>query len=125
MASHKDSPKKPALLKVHIGSRVFEVAEMFDGSMPDNLGEVLFSLGKINLAPNQTEDCLADTLFHEVIHAVDYIFGSPGTYLTEEQVIRITGGILMVLHDPRNAEFVNRFLLSKYDRKLMKKERRA
>jgi len=105
--------KKSSKLKIYVGNRIFEVVEVPDGFMCDDLGEVLFTLGKINLAPHQTEDCLADTILHEVIHAIDYVFGSAGTYLTEEQVIRLTGGLLMVLHDPRNSDLITRLLLLK------------
>ena len=98
--------------KIHVGNRIFDIVEVTDGSMPDELGEVLFVLGKINLAPHQTLDCLIDTLLHEVIHAVDYVYGATGTYLTEEQVVRITGGLLTVLNDPRNTKFLD-FLLKK------------
>ena len=96
-----------SVTKIHVGNRIFAVEEVEDGSVVDALGEVFFALGKVNLAPHQTPDCLADTLLHEVIHIIDYIFGSTGTYLTEEQVVKITGGLLTVLHDPRNRSLVS------------------
>ena len=98
--------------KVYVGNRIFELVHIQDGSMTEELGEVLFAIGKINLAPNQTKDCLTDTLLHEVIHAIDFVYGANGTYLTEDQVVRVTGGLLTVLSDPRNAKFVE-FLLEK------------
>ncbi len=109
--------KPPLEIPIHIGNRTFIAKEIRDGSMCDDLGEVLFTLGKINIAPNQTEDCLADTLLHEVIHAVDFIFGATGTYLTEEQVVRLTGGLLAVFHDPRNKAFMEYILLALQERK--------
>ena len=97
---------------IYVGNRIFQVKEIDDGSMVEELGEVFFTIGKINLAPNQTLDCLIDTLLHEVIHAIDYVYGATGTYLTEEQVVRVTGGLLTVLTDPRNKKFLA-FLLKK------------
>ena len=98
--------------QIYVGNRIFKVSEIKDGSMVDDLGEVIFSIGKINLAPNQTTDCLEDTLLHEVIHAIDYVYGATGTYLTEEQAVRVTGGLLTVLNDPRNKKFLD-FLLKR------------
>jgi len=92
--------------QIYVGNRIFKVTEIKDGSIADSLGEVVFTLGRIDLAPHQTPDCLADTLLHEVIHAIDFVFGANGTYLTEEQVVRLTGGLLTVLNDPRNTGFL-------------------
>jgi hypothetical protein len=111
------------LTKVYVGNRVFAVKEVEDGSISDSLGEVLFTLGRIDLAPNQTPDCLADTLLHEVIHVIDFVFGAIGTYLTEEQVVRLTGGLLAVLNDPRNSELLNALMLLPKDD--IQKERRV
>ena len=97
---------------VHVGGRTFQIQEVRDGTMCDDLGEILFALGRINVAPNQAEDCLLDTILHELVHAIDFVYGSTGAYLTEEQVVRITGGLLTVFSDPRNVEFC-RFLLEK------------
>lgn len=115
MSPHKKQRVKKSTLsstlgdvtEVHVGNRLFHVREVDDGSIADSLGEVLFTLGRIDLAPNQTPDCLADTLLHEVIHAIDFVYGATGTYLTEEQVVRVTGGLLTVLNDPRNSELLN------------------
>ena len=93
--------------KVHIGNRIFEIKEVKDGSMEEDLGEVQFPLGVIKIAPNQTLDCLIDTLLHEIFHAIDFTYGANGNYLTEEQVVRITGGLLTVLSEPRNRYLVN------------------
>lgn len=111
MAPTKKKKAPEFLEKIHVGNRIFEVRTIDDGSLTDDLGEVLFTLGRINLAPNQTPDCLADTFLHEVIHAIDFVFGSTGTYLTEEQVVRLTGGLLAVLHDPRNTGFLQSLMM--------------
>ena len=107
----KKSTASTGITKIYVGNRVFKTKEVEDGSIADSLGEVLFTLGRIDLAPNQTPDCLADTLLHEVIHAIDFVFGATGTYLTEEQVVRVTGGLLAVLNDPRNSEFLSALML--------------
>ena len=107
----KKSTSSAGITKIYVGNRVFKTKEVEDGSIADSLGEVLFTLGRIDLAPNQTPDCLADTLLHEVIHAIDFVFGATGTYLTEEQVVRVTGGLLAVLNDPRNSEFLSALML--------------
>ena len=107
----KKSTSSAGIAKIYVGNRVFKTREVEDGSIADSLGEVLFTLGRIDLAPNQTPDCLADTLLHEVIHAIDFVFGATGTYLTEEQVVRVTGGLLAVLNDPRNSEFLSALML--------------
>ena len=107
----KKSTSSAGITKIYVGNRVFKTREVEDGSIADSLGEVLFTLGRIDLAPNQTPDCLADTLLHEVIHAIDFVFGATGTYLTEEQVVRVTGGLLAVLNDPRNSEFLSALMI--------------
>ena len=107
----KKSTSSAGITKIYVGNRVFKTKEVEDGSIADSLGEVLFTLGRIDLAPNQTPDCLADTLLHEVIHAIDFVFGATGTYLTEEQVVRVTGGLLAVLNDPRNSEFLSALMI--------------
>ena len=107
----KKSTSSAGITKIYVGNRVFKTREGEDGSIADSLGEVLFTLGRIDLAPNQTPDCLADTLLHEVIHAIDFVFGATGAYLTEEQVVRVTGGLLAVLNDPRNSEFLSALML--------------
>ena len=107
----KKSTSSTGITKIYVGNRVFKTKEVEDGSIADSLGEVLFTLGRIDLAPNQTPACLADTLLHEVIHAIDFVFGATGTYLTEEQVVRVTGGLLAVLNDPRNSEFLSALML--------------
>ena len=107
----KKSTSSTGITKIYVGNRVFKTKEVEDGSIADSLGEVLFTLGRIDLAPNQTPDCLADTILHEVIHAIDFVFGATGTYLTEEQVVRVTGGLLAVLNDPRNSEFLSALML--------------
>ena len=104
---------------IHIGNRTFQIREAKDGTMCDHLGEVLFTLGDIYVAPNQAEDCLLDTILHELLHAIDFVYGATETYLTEDQVVRITGGLLTVFSDPRNAEFCG-FLLNKTE--ISKKE---
>jgi hypothetical protein len=42
------------------------------------------------------EDSLADTIFHEIIHSVNSIYGIG---LTERQVIGLSGGLLAVIRD--------------------------
>ena len=90
--------------KVVLGNRTFSITKISDGSMGEDLGQLLYTIGRINLSSYQSPDCLADTLFHEIVHAVDFTFGASGNHLTEDQVVRITGGLLTVLSEPRNAK---------------------
>ena len=92
--------------KILVGGRAFTVNVVTDGSIGDDLGQLLFTLGKIQVAPHQVSDCLIDTVFHEVIHAIDFTYGAAGNHLTDEQVVRLTGGLLAVLYEPRNIKLV-------------------
>jgi len=102
--------------KVFIGNRKFTIQQVSDGSMGDDLGEVLFTLGKINVLSQQSRDCLVDTILHEIVHAIDFVYGAAGHHLTEEQVVRVTGGLLTVLTDPRNVQLMKFLLVSKRKR---------
>jgi hypothetical protein len=93
--------------KVVLGNRSFSIAKVTDGSMGDDLGQLLYTIGRINLSSYQSPDCLADTLLHELIHAVDFTYGASGNHLTEDQVVRLTGGLLTILSEPRNAKVFN------------------
>ena len=93
--------------KVMLGNRTFSITKVTDGSMGDDLGQLLYTLGRINISSYQSSDCMADTLLHELIHVVDFTYGTSGNHLSEDQVVRITGGLLTVLSEPRNVEVFN------------------
>ena len=80
----------------------------------DNLGECVLRDSRITLKERQALPCMRDTLLHEVIHAIDGSTSGPNKRLSENQVVRMTSGLLAALTDPRNRDFVA-FILGNQD----------
>jgi len=93
--------------RVVVGNRSFLIEKISGENMGDDLGQLLFTAGRIKVDSQQVTDCLSDTILHEIIHAIDFTYGASGTHLTEEQVVRLTGGLLTVLTEPRNLKVFN------------------
>ena len=73
-----------------------------------NLGECCNKTQTISVATDQTPIEAADTLLHEVVHAIDWIVGLD---LTEHQVRHLSATLLGVLQD--NPEFAEWLIMDK------------
>lgn len=64
----------------------------------DAVGLCVFSSKKILISPNQDSNDLADTLLHEILHAI-WPTDLCGDKLEEKLVARLAGSLLQILQD--------------------------
>ena len=65
----------------------------------DKDGTILFDAQKIILDDGDHPELVKATLFHELLHVVDYLIGEEESRLTEAQVYRVANSLFGVLRD--------------------------
>lgn len=106
---------KPSVVTVgghryDIKYRFGEVAyEDEDGEMQLSLGFVKLMLGRIEVATGRAASQMAETLLHEIVHAISY---DRNIGLEERQVDQVAAGLMDVMQNNKHifgTHFVDRF----------------
>jgi hypothetical protein len=96
---------------IKVTGKTYDVEFVGKKELPDDLGTHNEIDQTIKIRKDQHPESQADTLLHELIHAIDY---ANNTGMTERQVHATASGLLQVIYD--NPDFVEWIWMQKQDK---------